>query len=634
MSYPIQIRLASKNGYHTPAEAKAYYGRYSRSGITWHWWNTPNLVKDSDHDNICNYILGKASRGEGSVNYVLSNNKITLIVNPDNVAWASQSGNPVTVSVELSPHLNAEGYKKAGWLKNELEGRYGKTLKSYKHSDWFGTQCLPVETTELLTKNGWKLLKDMQIGDDVATPHIDDMSISFSPVRNVVEPYLSDTWLSRGVEATADHNMVYTTKSRKSYRIKPWGEVRQEHMAYIPNAGNFLGEGLELSNDELIFLCAVQADGHYMREYRQESKPRYGVEFHLKKQRKIEQIIDIIDSLDIEFNTNKKSDGTVSLRMYNNKSNNNYYMSLIDKWLDNKMFSWEWLNMSSEQYNIFSDIILDFDGCRTGNDYSSSNRQNIDVVTALSTLHGVGTREQNDKRVTFTKGHRWVGKESESKRISQKLVGCVTVDTGLILIRQNGRTTIVGNCPGTINVPKIDQEAAKWKSGAYNPKPVPKPIPTPIPAKPVSVVGEWTLWKEGAVSYVCNKQPTHLWNFDATTWNMQSVKQFNKGDRIDIAGSAKNVKLGSTYYVTGYSFSKKTPTGFNPADLDIYVAPRPTPKPPVKPTVPPVPKPEPVPSTPTKDEEQDKRLKVLEGALKTLQEAYNKIISWITSFKK
>lgn len=145
MSYPIEIRLASKNGWHTPTEAKRYYGRYARDGVTVHWWNTPTAVKDSDHDNICNYILGKASRGQGSVNYVLSNKKITMLVNPDNVAWASQSGNPTTVSVEFSPHLNAEGYKKAGWLINELfnpkDGRYKKAPRLWKHSNWNQTQC-------------------------------------------------------------------------------------------------------------------------------------------------------------------------------------------------------------------------------------------------------------------------------------------------------------------------------------------------------------------------------------------------------------------------------------------------------------------------------------------------------------
>lgn len=145
MSYPIEIRLGSKNGYHTPAEARAYYGRYDRAGVTIHWWNTPNLVKDSDHDNIVNYILGKMTKGTGSVNYVLSNTKITLLVNPDNVAWASQAGNPTTVSIECSPHLNDEGYKKLGWLINELfnpvNGRYRKNPGYWKHSDWFQTAC-------------------------------------------------------------------------------------------------------------------------------------------------------------------------------------------------------------------------------------------------------------------------------------------------------------------------------------------------------------------------------------------------------------------------------------------------------------------------------------------------------------
>lgn len=137
----LEIRLASKKGWHTPAEARAYYGRYARIAIDVHWWNSPNLVKDSDHDNIVNYILGKAARAAGSVNYVVSNKKMTLLVNPDNVAWATQGGNPTGISVEFSPHLNAEGYKKAGWLINELEGRYGRKLQLRKHSQFTTTAC-------------------------------------------------------------------------------------------------------------------------------------------------------------------------------------------------------------------------------------------------------------------------------------------------------------------------------------------------------------------------------------------------------------------------------------------------------------------------------------------------------------
>ena len=319
MSYPIEIRLASKNGYFTPAESNNYYKtRYARTGFTVHWWNSPQNVRDSDHDNIVNYMLGNASRGVApTVNYVLSNTKITLVVNPDNVAWASGNGNPTTVSCEFSPHLNAEGYKKAGWLINELEGRYGRTLALYPHNHWMTTQC-----------------------------------------------------------------------------------------------------------------------------------------------------------------------------------------------------------------------------------------------------------------------------------------------------------------PGTLDIKRMRAEANKWKSGGYAPKPVPAPVPAPKPVpQPVSAVSGWTLWKEGTVEYVCNKQPTHLWNFDSTTWNMNSVKQFNKGDRITIAGSATNTKLKTTYYVTGYSFSKKTPTGFNPADLDVYVAPRPQPEPPKEEEQkPPVPKPEPVPSTPNDPETDSQKISKI---LEIVQTIYN-----------
>lgn len=141
MSYTIENKPANKRGWHTPDEARRYYGKYSRTGITVHWWGLPNLNPDSKHDNIVSYILGKARAGTGSVNYVVSNKKITQLVHPDNVAWASQRGNPTTVSIEFSPNLNAEGYKKAGWLIWRIEKRYNRKMTLYPHKYWYSTQC-------------------------------------------------------------------------------------------------------------------------------------------------------------------------------------------------------------------------------------------------------------------------------------------------------------------------------------------------------------------------------------------------------------------------------------------------------------------------------------------------------------
>jgi hypothetical protein len=58
-----------------------------------------------------------------------------------NVAFASQSGNPTTISIEFQPTLGAEGYKKGGWLINELEELTGKTLTLYPHKYWNATEC-------------------------------------------------------------------------------------------------------------------------------------------------------------------------------------------------------------------------------------------------------------------------------------------------------------------------------------------------------------------------------------------------------------------------------------------------------------------------------------------------------------
>lgn len=137
--YPIEIKICSKNGWSTPQEAMGIWGRYSREGVTIHWWGDGTGA--DNHDNIVNYFLGQANAGNKSVNYVVSDRKITLMVSPDMVAWCSTAGNPTTISVEHQPTLGDEGYKRSGWLLWQLEGRYGKRLNLYPHNHWNATSC-------------------------------------------------------------------------------------------------------------------------------------------------------------------------------------------------------------------------------------------------------------------------------------------------------------------------------------------------------------------------------------------------------------------------------------------------------------------------------------------------------------
>lgn len=149
--YDIETKIVGRQGYFTPDESNAYYKtRYARDGITVHWWGQPGKV--GTHDQTVNYLIDQASRGLKSVNYVVSNAKITMLVPPDYVAFASNTGNPTTVSIEFQPDLDNEGYKRGGWLIRELEGRYKKTLRLYKHSDWIATACPGTISLDALRK--------------------------------------------------------------------------------------------------------------------------------------------------------------------------------------------------------------------------------------------------------------------------------------------------------------------------------------------------------------------------------------------------------------------------------------------------------------------------------------------------
>lgn len=152
-SYTLEMKPASAAGYFTPAQARAYYGKYAREGVTYHWWNSPDKIGNrvADHDSIVNYLNGRAAQGQApTVNYVASSNKLTYCINPDNVAWTSSAGNPTTIGVECSPHFNDELYKKLGWLHSQLEGRYGRRLSIYVHFQWQpGTQCSPIDKNRI-----------------------------------------------------------------------------------------------------------------------------------------------------------------------------------------------------------------------------------------------------------------------------------------------------------------------------------------------------------------------------------------------------------------------------------------------------------------------------------------------------
>lgn len=346
-------------------------------------------------------------------------------------------------------YFTKETQESCAWLVRKLMTDENIPLSNVlRHYDIVNKTCLPCDNTELLTPSGWKSLFDISQTDLVAQFNTSNESIEYVNPINIVEPYNADVFECRSLEATKDHRMWTKplAKNSKNFRVCSWGEmIEGSKLNTVKNAGYLLNQSLSLSDDELRLLVWVQSDGHYLKHHKG-SEPA-GIEFHLKKERKINAVHNLLDDLSISYTDCYKSDGSTSIRIYDKSL---YHW--CEKWLHHKCFTYEFINMSQEQFYIFWNELMQADGCQKSQLFSSQQSINLDVVQAICATHGIrshictiGTSVKN--ALIKSDSNYTISTRFSGVRQRNTLVSCVTVPSGFILIRQTGKTFIVGNCP-------------------------------------------------------------------------------------------------------------------------------------------------------------------------------------------
>lgn len=466
-----------------------------------------NLVANPARQMSANYCIG-------------SDGRIGLFCPESDRSWCSGSAwnDNRSITIEVSNDVYGEPWsisqtvyasliklcvdicKRNGIKKLEFTGDKNGSL-TY-HYMFQATACLPIDRTELLTPTGWKYLSDIKLGDAVATVHVDNLGIVFDEVENIIPVKKQDTYTIRDFEATSDHRVMYYISNGRQY-VGQFKDLYDKKGWYLPNAGYIeKTSGLNLSDKEMEWLIAVQADGHYMKDgdYR-------GIEFHLRKERKIKRLQELMKDLGLDYVVCNQSNDTTKLRVYGRE-----HYEFCEEYLDNKCFTWDWLNMTESQAQFFLKTILFYDGCVANNSYSSYIRQNIDIVQAIASLHGVGSKIGDEgKRIYFKSDKRSCGSEPR-KRHTQQEVSCVTVRSGFILIRQNGRTTVTGNCPATwiknhtqeicnkVNAQLVEPTGLYTKT-LISDAPIYSEIGKPATGK-ITVTTKYTIVEEKIVNYV------------------------------------------------------------------------------------------------------------------------------------
>lgn len=174
------------------------------------------------------------------------------------------------------------------------------------------------EDTELLTENGWKGIDEIDKGDVVATLNRHNDLIEYQPALNkyvyegVDEMYHMSSSAADHL-VTANHKMIY--KSYHNYK-ESLAEDFYVKGAQVPVSGLFQREDLDLydSDEELRFhvwaitngnLYYVNKDG--MLTYR----------FHLKKERKINRLVELLFTLGWEYSFGDYKDDTTTIYVKN-----------------------------------------------------------------------------------------------------------------------------------------------------------------------------------------------------------------------------------------------------------------------------------------------------------------------------
>lgn len=335
------------------------------------------------------------------------------------------------------------------------DGRIHGLLQFYGASRT-GRWCLTGDH-EVLTPDGWIRL-DEWTGGMIAC-WAENENISFQKAEALKFDYEGPMYEyddSRIKQiSTPDHKM-YVRRNNRGPWIADTVQNMAEYRPVIPFTGRRLvSPGLE--HMQLRVLIMIQADGHYCEDG--------SIKLAFKKQRKIERCKQLLRRADITFQ--QRSYDTDGRTVFSIPSRN------VPLWLRlfrEKTFGW-WL--LDENPDVIFDELPNWDGYHSATNsvqYSSTNRQNADVIQALAHLSGRAASMRIKKRthnpnwsdayivdIWLTPLNSHVIRSKPTVTEYKGSVYCASTPTGYFLVRREGKVWVTGNSGRLVQVHNLPQ---------------------------------------------------------------------------------------------------------------------------------------------------------------------------------
>jgi hypothetical protein len=336
-------------------------------------------------------------------------------------------------------------------VASELPHRLGFVGSFY--TDAPSWKCFDANT-EILTPDGWVLFKNLSKQALVA--QWDNGAVSFvQPRAYVDQEYSGKVWKleSQAVDllVTPDHKMVYHAKGSEKIRACRVQDLSPSD--YLPHVG-VLASGCDIDAAYVQLIAAFQADGSWALG---EGGKRC-FDFGFTRERKIVRLREILDTLGIAYRETQT--GTVNPRT-------RIWVTpcpvVEDIWLllgQEKHFGPWLLSWSLAMRRLFLDELSFWDGTKgeEHTNYNSTEEENADWVQACAVISGRPARKHQypngEHKSIFRVSLPAGGRSRDWSRLEKAIKGevdytgriyCVSVPSGFIVVRRNGKVTISGN---------------------------------------------------------------------------------------------------------------------------------------------------------------------------------------------
>lgn len=325
------------------------------------------------------------------------------------------------------------------------------------------------EDTEILTEKGW--VPFPLLGNErVATYSPHDKTIRFEyPLDYICKDYNGIMHLYESKQTnlfvTERHELYLKNNHTEAVSVRPSNEINSISNYTYPTSGYGVGPRTSLTDLERL-LIAIQADGTVFANcpsLRGTGTTR--ISFTLSKSRKIYRLKEILDKLEIDYQVHQRNGQSVFTFSFKELAN------LFDL-TQLKSFGWIQLPVISKSWGEEFLYELSHWDCHTSRQgsysYYNSNLEALNKVQAIMVLSGhrsilsvSRTAEESmlipnpdgNVRKTSQTNYRLNILEQDFTTYPEKTdymyngkVYCVTVSTGMIVTRRNGRVSINRNC--------------------------------------------------------------------------------------------------------------------------------------------------------------------------------------------